>query len=69
MNISASTFESHPGDRVPEACEVLSASLAFSEAVQCLEAVGPAQESSGPETTEGSPELVGNSQMKRGSEK
>ena len=54
MNVSASTFESHPGDGVPEACGVLSASLAFLEAVHSLDEGGPAQESSGPETTEGS---------------
>ena len=53
MNASASTFESHPGDGVPEACGVLSASLAFPETVQCLDADGLSQESSGPETTEG----------------
>ena len=51
--ISASTFESHPGDGVPEACGVLSASLAFPEDMQGLDAGGPAQESSGSETTEG----------------
>ena len=49
-----SNFESHLGDEVPEACGVLSASLAFAEAVQGLDAGGPAQESSGTETTEGS---------------
>ena len=54
MNISTSTFESHLGDGVPEACGVLSASLAFPEAVQGLDAGGPAQESFGSETTEGS---------------
>ena len=54
MNVSASTFESHPGDEVPEDCGVLFASLAFPEAMQCLDVGGPAQESSGPETTEGS---------------
>ena len=53
MNISTSTFESHLGDGVPEACGVLSASLAFPEAVQGLDAGGPAQESFGSETTEG----------------
>ena len=54
MNVSASTFESHPGNGVPEAYGVLSASLAFPESVQGLDSSGPAQESSGPETTEGS---------------
>ena len=54
MNVSASTFERHPGDGVPEAYGILSASLAFPEAVHGLYAGGPAQESSGPETTEGS---------------
>ena len=54
MNISTSTFESHLGDGVPEACGVLSASLAFPEAVQGLDAGGLAQESFSPETTEGS---------------
>ena len=54
MNVSVSTFESLPGDGVPEACGVLSSSLGFTEAVQGLDAGGPAQESSGPETTEGS---------------
>ena len=39
---------------VPEACGVLSASLAFPEAVQSLDAGGLAQESFSPETTEGS---------------
>ena len=47
MNVSASTFESHPGNGVPEADGVLSASLAFPEAVHGLDAGGP-------ETTEGS---------------
>ena len=54
MNVCASTFESHPRNGVPEAYGVLSASLAFPEAVHSLDAGGPAQESSGPETTEGS---------------
>ena len=54
VNVSASTFESHPGNWVPEAYGVLSASLAFPGAVHGLDAGGPAQESSGPETTEGS---------------
>ena len=54
MNVSGSTFESHPGNGVPEAYGVLSASLAFPEAVHGINAGGPAQESSGPETTEGS---------------
>ena len=54
MNVSASAFESHPGDGVPEACGVLSASLAFPEVVQGLDAGGPVWESSGPETTQGS---------------
>ena len=53
MNVCASTFESHPGNGVPEAYGVLSASLAFPETVQCLDAGGLSQESSGPETTEG----------------
>ena len=52
MNVSASTFESHPGDGVPEACGVLSASLAFPETVHGLDAGGPSQESFGPETTD-----------------
>ena len=54
MSVSASTFESHPRNGVPEACGVLSASLAFPEAVHGLDVGGPTQESSGPETTEGS---------------
>ena len=54
MNVFASTFESNPRDGVPEACGVLSASLAFPEAVYGIDAGGPVQESSGPETTEGS---------------
>ena len=54
MNVSVSTFESLPGDGVPEAYGVLSSYLGFTEAVQGLDACGPAQESSGPETTEGS---------------
>ena len=49
-----SNFESHPGGGVPEACGVLSASLAFAEAVQGLDAGCPSQESSGTEITEGS---------------
>ena len=54
MNVSASTFERHPGNGVPEAYGVLSASLAFPEAVHGIDAGGPAQESSGPETTQAS---------------
>ena len=66
--ISASTFESHSGDGVTEACGVLSASLAFPEAVQGLDAGGPAQESSGSETTEG-PLSQEETQMKSSSER
>ena len=66
--ISASTFESHPGDAVPEACGILSASLAFPEAVHGLDAGGPAQESSGSETTEG-PLSQEETQMKSSSER
>ena len=51
--ISASTLESHPGDGVPEACGVLSTSLAFPETVHRLDAGGPSQESCDFETTEG----------------
>ena len=54
MSVSASTFESHNGYGVPEACGVLSVSLAFPKAVQGPDAAGPARESSGTETTEGS---------------
>ena len=39
---------------VPETCGVLHRSLAFREAVHGLDAGGPAQESFGPETTDGS---------------
>ena len=39
---------------VPETCGVLRRSLAFREAVHGLDTGGPAQESFGPETTEGS---------------
>ena len=66
--ISASTLESHPGDGVPEACGVLSASLAFPEAVQSLDAGGLAQESFSPETTEGSLSWE-EMEMKNGSER
>ena len=67
MNVFASTFESHPGNGVPEAYGVLSASLAFPEAVHGIDAGGPAQESSGPEITEGSLSWE-ETQMRRDSE-
>ena len=67
MNVFASTFESNPRDGVPEACGVLSASLAFPESVQGLDSSGPAQESSGPEITEGSLSWE-ETQMRRDSE-
>ena len=68
MNVSASTFESHPRDGVPEACWVLPATLSFAEAVHGLDAGGPAQESSGSETTEG-PLSQEETQMKSSSER
>ena len=68
MNASASTFESHPRNGVPEAYGVLFASLAFPEAVHGLDAGGPAQESSGSETTEG-PLSWEETQMKSSSER